>query len=323
MGRKVIFKSLLSPGDILMLTAAVRDLHRSHPGAFTTDVRTSVDQLWEHNSYITQLEESDPDVAVLECEYPLIQQSNQGQFHFIHGYRMFIEDKLGVSIAPTVFKGDIHLSDVEKSWISQVQEITGQETRFWIVVSGGKYDYTCKWPDPARLQCVIDHFHSRIQFVQVGEEDHHHPRLDNVIDLVGKTDIRQLVRLVHHSDGVICPVTFVMHLAAAVETRPGRPLNRPCVVIAGGREPSQWEAYPHHQFLHTNGCLRCCDDGGCWKSRTVSLDDGDEKSKPENLCEHPITTPQGNTIPKCIDMITAEDIIRAVEKCLEFQVTKA
>jgi hypothetical protein len=62
-----------------------------------------------------------------------------------------------------------------------------------------------------------------------------------------------------------------MHLAAAVEVPPGMPKNRPCVVVAGGREPPHWEAYPHHQFLHRAGSLLCCDDGGCWKSRVRPL----------------------------------------------------
>ena len=100
-------------------------------------------------------------------------------------------------------------------------------------------------------------------FVQVGEAGHHHPALRGVLDLRGKTDLRQLVRLVHHAQGVLCPVTLHMHLAAAVPVKAGMPRNRPCVVVAGGREPSQWEAYPHHQYIHTNGALPCCDNGGC------------------------------------------------------------
>ena len=107
-----------------------------------------------------------------------------------------------------------------------------------------------------------------------------------------------------------------MHLAAAVETKPGRPINRPCVVIAGGREPPHWEAYPHHQFLHTNGALPCCDNGGCWKSRVEPLGDNDEKDK--SLCLRPITLPTGNKLPQCLDMITAGDVIRAVEMYLQF-----
>jgi len=102
-------------------------------------------------------------------------------------------------------------------------------------MAGGKYDFTAKWWNPAAYQQVVDHFRGRIQFVQCGEGGHWHPPREGVISLVGKTDIRQFVRLAYHADGVVCPMTFAMHLAAAVETKPGRPKNRACVVIAGGR----------------------------------------------------------------------------------------
>ena len=38
--RKLIFRNFQSPGDIVMLTAAVRDLHKCYPGRFVTDVLT-------------------------------------------------------------------------------------------------------------------------------------------------------------------------------------------------------------------------------------------------------------------------------------------
>ena len=91
------------------------------------------------------------------------------------------------------------------------------------------------------------------------------------------------------------------------------PKNRPCVVVAGGREPPQWVAYPHHQFIHTVGALRCCDNGGCWKSRCVPLGDGDEKDRPENLCVAPVAIAPDRHLPRCLDLITAADVIRAVE----------
>jgi ADP-heptose:LPS heptosyltransferase len=137
-----------------------------------------------------------------------------------------------------------------------------------------------------------------------------------VIDLVGKTDMRQLVRLMYHADGVVCGVTMLMHLAAAVPTKPGRPRSRPCVVIAGGREPAQWEAYPHHSFLHRHSSLPCCDAGGCWKSRIEPLGDGEKHD--ESLCEYPVVTPSGKKLPKCLDLITAQDVIRAIELYLTF-----
>jgi ADP-heptose:LPS heptosyltransferase len=318
--RKLILKSNLSPGDIIMLTAAVRDLHLSYPGQFLTDIRTSCAQLWDYNPYITSLSINDRNVEIIDCKYPLINQSNQLPYHFIHAYRMHLNETLNLNIQPHAFKGDIHLRDQEKEWMSQIDEITGVSgTRFWIIVSGGKTDYTNKWWDPNRFQEVVDYFKGRIQFVQVGAqiEQHVHPPLNNVINLVGKTDLRQIVRLMYHADGVICGVTMLMHLAAAVETKPGHPKDRPCVVIAGGREPVQWESYPSHQFLHTQGSLPCCENGGCWRSRVERLNDGEEQDN--NLCTRPVINENGRKLPECMNMIRSKDVIRAVESYLAFE----
>jgi hypothetical protein len=291
-----------------MLTAAVRDLHLNYPGEFLTDVRTSCPGLWTNNPKITLLSDLDPRVDVVDCMYPLINSSNILPFHFIHGFIDFLSQCLGINIRPTAFKGDIHLSDDETSWISQIHEITNEDTPFWIIAAGGKYDYTIKWWSTKRYQEVVNHFKNRICFVQVGEKDHHHPALDNVIDLRGKTDLRQLVRLMYHAEGVLTPVSFLMHLSAAVPVKSNPSLNRPCVVVAGGREPTNWEAYPSHQFIHTIGALPCCATGGCWKSRVKALGDGDEKDKPENLCVNVV-----DELPRCMDMITTSEVIRRIE----------
>lgn len=312
--KKLRLSCFLSPGDVVMLTAAVRDLHLAHPGQYITDVRTAAPQLWENNPYITPLPDSAEDVQEVEMHYPLIHSSNSRPYHFIHGYIQFLEDLLGVRIPVSSFKGDLHISDTEKGWMSQVAE-TGYSGPFWLIVAGGKYDFTAKWWDPSRYQQIVDHFKGRLPFVQVGEAGHWHPELHGVLSLVGRTDVRQFVRLMYHADGVVCPVTFAMHLAAAVNTRPNLPKNRACVVIAGGREPAQWEAYPHHQFLHTNGALMCCDNGGCWKSRCQPMGDGDAKDL--DLCPLPIEVSPGLSIPKCMDMISSADVIRRIELYLE------
>ncbi|HEV8542014.1 MAG TPA: glycosyltransferase family 9 protein, partial [Verrucomicrobiae bacterium] len=295
--QKLILKSFLSPGDIVMLTAAVRDLHRCYPNRFVTDVRTPCPALWEHNPYLTPLEESDPEARVVECHYPLVHESNQKPYHFIHGFIEYLNEQLDLRIKPTEFKGDIHLSEEEKSRPSQVAEALGEDRPFWIIVAGGKYDYTIKWWSRKRYQEVVDHFRDKILFVQVGEKGHYHPPLRNVHDLRKKTSLRDLVRLVYHADGVLCPVTLLMHLAAAVPVRPEKRVARACVVIAGGREPSHWEAYPIHQFLHTVGSLSCCAQGGCWRSRTTPLGDGECHDEPERLCLHVM-----DGLPRCMQM---------------------
>ena len=333
MKNRLILRSFQSPGDIVMLSAAVRDLHAAHPGRFQTDVRTSADAIWENNPHLTPLNERDGDVAVLDMHYPLVHHSNQRPYHFLHGYTQYLEQQLDVRIPVTRFQGDIHLSREEKEtsplagFGSHARQSLGlplreeKETsplavelpeRFWIVVAGGKYDFTAKWWNPASYQAVVDHFQDRLTFVQCGEAGHWHPQLENVVDLVGKTTLREFIRLVYHADGVLCGVTLAMHLAAAVETKPGQPPLRPCVVVAGGREPAHWEAYPNHQYISTNGALPCCAQGGCWKSRCQLVGDGDPKDR-RDLCEQPVQITDELRIPKCMGVITPDEVIRRIE----------
>jgi len=82
--------------------------------------------------------------------------------------------------------------------------------------------------------------------------------------------------------------------------------------VAGGREPPSWEAYPEHQFLHTIGMLPCCAKGGCWRSRSVPLGDGDDKDDPKHLCVDVI-----DNLPHCMELITPGTVIEAIERSFE------
>ena len=305
--RKVILTSEYPLGDITLMTAAVRDLHRCYPGRFITDVRTPCGELWNHNPWLRHLNSEDADVETLPIGYPLINFSNQVPYHAIHGYIDSLNELLGLEVHATEFKGDIHLSPEEIKRRSAVAELLGAELPYWIIVAGGKHDVPIKWWDTARYQEVVDRFRGRIAFVQVGSLQDHHPLLRGVLDLRGKTTVRQLVHLIHRAQGVLCGVTGAMHLAAAVPM-PGKdsPL-RPCVVIAGGREPSHWAAYPNHQFIHTMGALPCCDQGGCWKSH-VAADVLNGSRKKEGICTNTV-----GRLARCMDMITAADVERRIE----------
>jgi hypothetical protein len=325
-----------SPGDLIALSSSLRDLHLAHPGEFRTDIASSCDDIFENNPHITKLKwrkdkgkfiADEPDVEFIRAEYSgnypaSINRSNISPYHFINGFAQDLEQKLGVSIPITELKGDIYLSKEEKTWISRLEE-EGIKDNFWIIVCGGKTDFTCKWYSPEFSQRIVDHFKGKLLFVQCGSSEHWHPRLKNVFDLVGKTkSFRQFIRLIYHADGVVCPTTAAMHLAAAVPMKPfdnlGRkkPKYRPCVVLAGGRESLRWEAYGSHSYLNTIGMLPCCAEGGCWRSRCQVVGDGDEKDKPKNLCENPVKVSPSLSIPKCMMMITPEEVIDKIEKYL-------
>jgi hypothetical protein len=290
-----------------MLTAAVRDLHLHYPHRFITDVRTCFPDLWLNNPYITPIDDGDPAAELLECSCPLIQRSNQLPYHYIHAFIHFLNQTLDLNIMPTAFHGDLYLSDTERTVPAGLKEAS--TAGYWLIASGGKYDCTIKWWNVQRYQEVVDHFKGRIHFVQVGDAMHFHPPLKGVVDFRGRTTLRDLVRLVYFAAGCVTPVSLMMHLAAAVESPKDYPPRRPCVVIAGGREPPHWEAYPTHAFLHTVGMLPCCASGGCWKQRVKPLEDEDERDCKSTLC-----VDVKNELPHCMDMITSQDVINAIER---------
>jgi ADP-heptose:LPS heptosyltransferase len=225
--RKVILRNFQAPGDIVVLTAAIRDLKLSYPN-FLIDVRTTAMEIWENNPYLTPLNENDKNVEIYDVGYPLIHNSNEGSYHFIHGFRKDIEDKLKIKIKPEFLRGDIHISDAERGWYSAVYEELGKDVQYWIINAGYKNDYTCKQWDFQRYQKIIDEL-PEITFVQIGVKDasHIHPKLTgkNLINLVGETSNRQLIRLIYNSFGVITPCLILSLLILALKDKVERALS--------------------------------------------------------------------------------------------------
>lgn len=312
--KKMVLKNSHSPGDIVMMTAAIRDLHATYPGQYITDVESPAQEIFEGNPFVTHLERTD-DVEIVTTHYPLIHDSNEGSYHFIHGYRDHLQTVIGRPIKQGRMKPDLYIRDEERGWIGAVEEVCGDDRQFWIVDAGYKNDFTAKAWSFKRYQEVVDYFEDRIQFVQIGHASHNHPHLRGVIDMVGCTDMRQLIRLVYHSIGVLTPVSLPMTLAAGVPMKYDFPKHRACVVLSGGREPVQWQMYPNHQFIHTCGTMDCCDNGGCWKSRVKPIGDGDDKDK-NNLCLYPEEV-DGQYLGACMANISVDDVVRAIKRYYE------
>jgi ADP-heptose:LPS heptosyltransferase len=315
---KIFLKHTKSPGDILMLTAAVRDLHLAYPDKYITNVQSSAMDIWKHNPYITNFKESEADL-IIDSQYKLINKSNNNAHHFIHAFHQDLEDYLNIRIPVTKGHGDIHLSADEKRWMSQIKEM-GINDNFWIISAGGKFDFTSKYWNPEKWQEVVDHFKGKITFAQTGLNNHFHPPLQNVIDLRGKTNLRQYIRLFYHSVGVLSTITCAMHFAAAVPSKfPLR--NRPCVVVATGMEPPTWEKYSTHKYITRAGTMPCCINGGCWR-KYCAVSENAEPMESKH-CLHKVSYPIPNgyedkfkefSIPKCMDDIKSSEVIAAIEE---------
>jgi ADP-heptose:LPS heptosyltransferase len=117
------------------------------------------------------------------------------------------------------------------------------------------------------------------------------------MDLRGKTDTRQLIRLVYHSKGGIGPVTFLQHICAAWQ--------KPYVCLLGGREPVTWVSYPFQHILHTVGQLSCCKEYACWKSRVLGPSD--------SLCEQPVLDGL-RPVGRCMSLIRPQEAINLINR---------
>lgn len=317
--RRFILAHKRSPGDIVTMSALVRDIHLTHPGKYETDVQTTVMPVWDNNPYLTRLWNHDQhnpqlfqrNVETITCQYGKgITEQNSETIHFVPYWHRDFERQTGIKVKCHYPYGDLHLTEKEKS----ESPING---RYWLVMTGGKSDFTIKVWNTGFFQETANRLNNMgLGFVQSGAAfgGHWHPKVkgSNVVDLVGWGGFREWVRQVYHADGVICGVTGAMHIAAA--------LHKPCVVIAGGREAWWWEAYVRenkgflgcqdkirvpHRFLHTIGQLSCCKHRGCWRNKVVQI------SGDKSVCKMPIMT-EIMPMAACMEMITPDMVEHSV-----------
>ena len=313
MSRQLVLENMQAPGDSLMFTCAVRDLHRQFPNEFTTQITTRCRDIWLNNPHAKSLDRNSKSLQYRIGYSSSINSSNQRNAHFASGFVQDLSEKMGTRIRLTDMRPDIHLTDAEEL-NRPVKE------PYWVMIAGGKRDFTTKLWAPESYQGVVDRLAGQVKFVQVGAAGHNHPKLDNVDYKVGKTSLRQFIHLVRHSEGVVCPITCGMHLAAA--------FNKPAVVIAGGREPWWWEAYTRntwavnvpqvkcpddfvdHTYLHTMGDFNCCLQQACWRNGV-----GEHKNKAKN-CKQ---VTRRASIPQagCMASITPDIVTEAIKVYLD------
>lgn len=282
-----------APGDTVAATAAIYSLHRAWPGRYLTAVDTNHPEVFEYNPDVTP-HTSIPDALPLRMHYPAIHDSNDRGIHFMQGWCEFLSDVLEVPVPLLTNRPRLYFPEPAPD----VED-------FWLICSGGKQDFTNKLWGWGNYQRVVELLKHRVRFIQVGSNSTEHPRLRWTEDMVGKTTLRQLFDLCRRASGVVCGVSLLMHVAAALE--------KPAVVIAGGREPVQWNAYPRQQYLHTVGALPCSTPqgrvgGACWRSRLVPLGDG-EDFLDKDTCQRPV-----GDLPQCMTMIEPRVVVELVMK---------
>lgn len=128
-----------------------------------------------------------------------------------------------------------------------------------------------------RMQAVVDGLRDRYTFVQIGVATD--PKLKNVIDVAGKTNVRQAAAILSESRAFVGLASGLMHVARAVDC--------PSVIVYGGRERPEISGYVCNDNLTRNPPC-----SPCWK---------------RNRCEYDRV---------CMATISADDVVRSVDRLL-------
>jgi len=306
MTQKLLLENNQAPGDLMVMSAAIRALHQTYPGEYATYVKSSCPDVWKNNPFV----KTDNDIGLskhIKLGYSAgINRSNQTSGHFVNGFVAELADKLNRPI-------EIH--DMRPHMPLEASEgpVKGLEPgTYWVMMAGGKKDFTAKMWGFSQWRQLVK-LTPGVKWVQAGSKNNVsiQSEIPGTVNLVGKTSLREFIRLVAYSKGIACHVTCGMHAAAA--------FNKPCVVVGGGREPWWWEAYNHatwlencstpvpsdfvpHAYLHTMGKLPCCRHHGCWKAGLGE--------KRHNNCVNVVKRVE--RVPHCMTLIEPEDVARIV-----------
>lgn len=292
---KVVFKNRQAIGDILTMTAGIRDFKKAFPNT-KVGVSTTAMHIWDHNPHIDH-QFRDPKSIVEIGPGTLTNKSNFWNLHMCNAFRWSIQEKLGLEFPQGAITPDIWMTQDE---YKRDPIIKGP---YWVFIYGGEPG----WPSKQyhRWQEVIDILvKDGIKVVQLGVSKHPFPKLKNTIDYVGKTEdknngIRDLFNIFLHAQGSLGLVSMHMHLSAA--------FGNPCVVVAGAREPAWFTNYFGHQYVETNGTMFCGLHTACWACK---LEGCKNLTTPNNITEgHHV-----QKVPKCIEIIEPEEIADAVRK---------
>jgi hypothetical protein len=137
---------------------------------------------------------------------------------------------------------------------------------------------------------------------------HRQSRIACAENLIGQTSLRELIRLVAHAKGVVGHLSLPFLLAAA--------FRRPCVVIAGGREPVHMHTYDTRywstfRYFAAPPQYTCTLEGNGCRKRGVQLGLGGVPGQ-EIFCPHPVADEEYGAVAGCMADQPIQQIVATV-----------
>jgi len=269
----------LSPGDDLLCTAALHELAKRKHGRIW--MMSNYPELFAGNASVSR-------VVPTEDRYPEYAELLGGEYKFLRYADVCPEQDMSVPptrhiiaemCASAKITGQIALRPY--FYPTEAERENSAWARGMIAIQScglaARLPMQNKQWFPERFQAVVNRLKGDFKFVQLGSA--HDPALADVIDLRGKTSLRESAAVLANCRLHVGTVGFLMHLARATEC--------PAVIIFGGREAPWQSGYGCNLNLYS--AVPCAP---CWLW---------------NRCDfHRV----------CMDTITVQDVVRAVERII-------
>ena len=144
--QKVIFKQWQAPGDLLMLTVAIRDFYKMYPLLTEIDVLSCYPEVFFNNPYITN-HPKDGTVPIVDLDYGAARNKLAPLgYHFSDVFIYMINELYDLKVMKTSMRPDIYLTKDEKS--DTILERLGIKKPYWLINSGVKNDIPIKGYPP-------------------------------------------------------------------------------------------------------------------------------------------------------------------------------
>jgi hypothetical protein len=267
----------ISPGDDLLCTAVLHELTRRNREKIW--MMSNYPELFDGNANVDQ-------VMPLDDRYPAYARLFGGKYEFLQYAAVCPEKDMSVPPSRHIIaelcnsakiKGQIALRPYFYSTEAEKQKSAWTQGMI-AIQSGGlaaKLPIRNKQWFPERFQEVVNQLKKHFKFIQIGSSSD--PPLTDVVDVRGKTNIRETAAVLANCRLYIGTVGFLMHLARATEC--------PAVIVFGGREAPWQSGYNCNINLYS--AVPCAP---CWLW---------------SRCDY-------NRM--CMDRITATDVIQAVKE---------
>ncbi|HEY0257031.1 MAG TPA: glycosyltransferase family 9 protein [Candidatus Methylacidiphilales bacterium] len=249
----------LAPGDDLLCTAVFRELRKR--GRKRIWMMSNYASLFEGRQDVERVipvEPKDREYALsggarfLRLEYSRFDverdQSVPPKRHIIAELCAQLDMTGEVALRPY-----LSLTEAERASASWADGMVATQSSGLV----GTYPMKNKQWYPERFQAVVDSFAGNLKFVQLGSLSD--PLLTDVIDLRGKTSLRETAAVLANCRLYVGNVGFLMHLARAMECA--------SVIVYGGREAPWQSGYSCNINLYSD--LSCAP---CWLWNTCEYD---------------------------------------------------